>query len=119
MHYRTLLANRTAREARDAMEKSDAVVRFLRTLARAFPKIFSKLGGRRKDASEAGLTALSDTELEKRIAATKSAMRPIPPETRKARRFMMEQLVSRGYSRQEIAERFGVSVKTVYNILKP
>jgi putative transposase len=118
LRYGELLADRTAREAKDALENSDAVARFLEMMARVFPNIFSKLGGGQKDASQRGLDALSDGELEERIAAIKAATRPMPPESRKARRFMMEQLVSRGFSRREIAERFGVSVKTVHNILK-
>jgi putative transposase len=40
------------------------------------------------------------------------------PETRKAKKFLIEQLIARGFNRKEIAERLGVSRKTVYNILK-
>jgi len=40
------------------------------------------------------------------------------PESRKAKKYLIEQLVARGYKRDEIAERLGVSRKTIYNILK-
>jgi len=40
------------------------------------------------------------------------------PESRKAKKYLIEQLVARGHKRGEIAERLGVSRKTIYNILK-
>jgi len=40
------------------------------------------------------------------------------PETQKAKKHLIEQLIARGYKRGEIAERLGISRKTVYNILK-
>jgi len=39
------------------------------------------------------------------------------PETRLAKKYLIEQLISRGYKKEEIAQRLGVSRKTVYNIL--
>jgi AraC-like DNA-binding protein len=41
------------------------------------------------------------------------------PETRAAVRHLIEQLISRGYRREEIAQRLGVSRKTLYNLLRP
>jgi DNA-binding NarL/FixJ family response regulator len=36
-----------------------------------------------------------------------------------AKRFLIQQLIARGYKRKEIAEKLNVSVKTIYNILHP
>ncbi|NIV11382.1 MAG: helix-turn-helix domain-containing protein, partial [Aliifodinibius sp.] len=33
-------------------------------------------------------------------------------------KYLIEQLISRGYTRKEIAEMLGVSRKTIYNLLK-
>ena len=38
--------------------------------------------------------------------------------TQKARRFLIEQLIARGYKREDIAGMLDVSVKTAYNTLK-
>jgi putative transposase len=44
--------------------------------------------------------------------------RPIElPKDKEARRYLIEQLLSRGYTRREIAKRLGLSRKTVYNIM--
>ena len=40
------------------------------------------------------------------------------PEQRKAKKYLIEQLLSRGFTRKEIAHKLGISRKTVYNILK-
>ena len=116
--YRELLADSAAREAKDALEERGAVPRLMEKLSLVFPKIFAAL--REKDPSESktAFAMLSEAELQEKISTIRLGSRPMQPKTREARRFMMEQMVSRGYSRQEIAERFGVSVKTVYNILK-
>jgi len=46
------------------------------------------------------------------------ALASADPQSRKAKRFLIEQLISRGFKRHEIADRLGISRKTVYNILK-
>jgi putative transposase len=38
------------------------------------------------------------------------------PATLKAKKYLIEQLIARGYTRREIAEKLGVSRKTIYNI---
>ena len=44
--------------------------------------------------------------------------RPIElPKNKEARRYLIEQLLSRGYTRKEIAKRLSISRKTVYNII--
>ncbi|MBW1719759.1 MAG: response regulator transcription factor, partial [Deltaproteobacteria bacterium] len=42
----------------------------------------------------------------------------ISPDEKKARKFLVEQLIARGYKRKDIATKLGISVKTVYNIFK-
>jgi putative transposase len=58
-----------------------------------------------------------ETELEERIAAfTKGRIHPLPRD-KEAKRYLVEQLISRGFTRKEIAQKLGVSRKTLYNLL--
>jgi len=56
---------------------------------------------------------------EERMAALSREGFGRRPETRAAVRHLIEQLISRGYRREEIAQRLGVSRKTLYNLLRP
>jgi len=40
------------------------------------------------------------------------------PEDKRARKFLIEQLIARGFKREEIAAKLGVSRKTIYNTMK-
>jgi putative transposase len=40
------------------------------------------------------------------------------PKSKIARKFIIEQLIARGFKRSEIAKKLSVSRKTIYNILK-
>jgi len=56
-------------------------------------------------------------ELEKQIEAVRTGQVSNKPESKKAKKHLIEQLIARGYKRGEIAERLCLSRKTVYNIL--
>jgi putative transposase len=60
---------------------------------------------------------LSLGELEKRLAALKQTPLLQSPETREAKRYLVQQLIARGYNRREIAQKLNISRKTVYNLL--
>jgi putative transposase len=102
----------------DVLEQTDAVRQLRKALARVFPAVFSSLGKKRHIAQRTGLELLNEEELEQTIRAMKARNTRISPETKKAWRFLTEQLIARGYKRDDIAAILGVSVKTVYNILK-
>jgi len=71
------------------------------------------------EGSEIGVvTQYTMEELEKQIEIVGKEHNSRSPESKKAKKYLIEQLISRGYKRSEIAERLGVSRKTVYNILK-
>ncbi len=58
-----------------------------------------------------------ETELERRIDAfAKGRIHPLPRD-KEAKRYLVEQLISRGFARREIAQKLGVSRKTIYNLL--
>jgi putative transposase len=109
--YLELLMRSVKLDVGDALEQADAVPRLRKTLCRIFPSIFSMVGGRKHIPDRIGVSLLDEEEIEKQIAAKAS------PQSAGARRFLIQQLIARGYKRQEIAEKLNVSVKTVYNIL--
>lgn len=102
----------------DVLEQTDAVRQLRKALARVFPAVFSRIGKKKQIAQRTGLELLDEEDLEQSIRAIKPRNRKVSPETKKAWRFLMEQLIARGYKREDIAAMFGVSVRTVYNMLK-
>lgn len=78
----------------------------------------ARVGKKKQIAQRTGLDLLDEEDLEKSIRALSKTNTRISPETKKARLFLIEQLVARGYKRADIAYMLGVSVKTVYNLLK-
>lgn len=116
--YSNLLQKSMSISVGDLLEQPDAVEHLRKALVRAFPTIFSSVARKRHIAKRTGLNLLDEEDVKQAIHAMKAKSKRITPETRKARRFLMEQLIARGYKREEIAAMLGVSVKTVYNTLK-
>lgn len=116
--YSQLLDKSVSLAQGDVLEQSDAVRDLLRALARIFPGLFSAVAKKRQIAQRTGLELLDEKELEENIRGTSAWSNKKSPETKEARRFLIEQLIARGYKREDIAAAFGISVKTVYNALK-
>jgi putative transposase len=109
--YLDLLMRSTKLEIDDALEQADAVTRFRKALTRISPSIFSDIGSQKHIPVRTGVFLLDEEEIEKQIASATL------PEGINAKRFLIQQLIARGYKRQEIAEKLDLSTKTVYNIL--
>ena len=116
--YSDLLDKSLSLAPGDVLEQADSVRQLRKTLARVFPGVFSSVGKKKQIAKRTGMELLEEEELEQGVRAMKTRNMRITPETKKARRFLMEQLIARGYKREDIAAMFGVSVRTVYNMLK-
>ena len=116
--YADLLDKSNKVEVEDALEKTDAVTAFRKILAQRFPDIFSSFKKKKNIQHRTGLEMLDDEEIEKAIESMKDRRVRISPEEKRARRYLIEQLIARGYKRKEIAEKFGVSRKTIYHFLK-
>jgi len=58
-----------------------------------------------------------ETELDERIASFVESRIHSLPTDKAARKYLVEQLISRGFSRREIARKLGISRKTIYNLL--
>ena len=115
--YRDLLNRGKQVETTQVFEQEDVIDRFRASLAGLFPALFRRMVSRNRTMEAAGLELLSTEALDEQIDNLKGSSFTRDPETRLAKKFLVEQLISRGYKRGEIAERLGVSRKTVYNIL--
>ena len=116
--YKLLLNKGIELKTEHVLEKEDAVERFRSKLASIFPFIFKRVDKTKQVAKSSGIDLMGQDELEEQIEAVNMSHFPDKPETRKAKKYLIEQLIARGYKRSEIAERLSVSPKTIYNILK-
>lgn len=116
--YRQLLEKGTKLPIDIAQTQEGGVEHFKQKLLAAFPKIFGKMSTAKTVARIAGKEILNIEELERQIDETAAHYRTRKPGSRQAIKFLIEQLVARGFKRSEIAERLHISPKTVYNILK-
>lgn len=117
--YHLMLNRGNMLEPGHVLEQEDAIERFRHKLSSLFPLLFRRIAKKKEVARTSGLDLLDIELLEKEIQGLrKGCCSARKPETREAKKYLIEQLVARGYARGEIAERLGVSRKTVYNILK-
>jgi putative transposase len=117
--YSELLDRSVTLAKGDVLEEAEVVAKLRKSLVRVFPALFSSVGKKRQIAQRTGLELLDEEEIVETIRSMKDRGKRIAPETKKARRFLAEQLIARGYKREAIAGMFGVSAKTLYNTLKP
>lgn len=116
--YRLLLRNGGGIPSGHVLEQEDAIERFRERLAKTFPRLFDLFGMRKNaTAEQAGKDLLSQEILNERIEELRREHRPGKPVSRQARKFVVEQLIARGFTRTEVAARLNVSRKTVYNWL--
>lgn len=113
-NYRQMLEKCRNIDAEMIFEKPNALHGFRSRLAVLFPQIFRSIHGIHKVA---GAKSLDPEELEERIEAVLSGKVGIKPESAKAMKFFIEQMISRGFAKTEIAQLLGISRKTVYNLL--
>jgi len=116
--YRLLLKQGSELAAAHVLEQEDAIERFSSKLASIFPSIFRRVNDRKQVIKSFDLGLLDMEELERKIEDLKEGRNYNALESKKARKYLIEQLIARGYKRIEIAERLGLSRKTVYNLLK-
>ena len=116
--YRRLLMRGVGIETEPVLEKEDAIDRFCSKLVSMFPRLFKQVDAKKHVSSASGMDLLSMEALEKQIEDMKNKRFPANnPKSKTAKKFIIEQLIARGYKRIEIAEKLGMSRKTIYNIL--
>jgi len=116
--YTTLLERGGRLDAGQVLEQENAIERFCSQLALMFPSLFRIIAREKHIAEFSGIDLPDLKELEAQAATISKNQFPGRPKSNRARKHLIEQLISRGYKRGEIAQRLGISRKTVYNILK-
>ena len=116
--YGNLLRKGVPQGKEDVIEQTNAILKLQKALVRIFPSVFSGIEKSKQISQHTGIDLLDEEQLARRITEMKAGFPTISPDTQKGRRFLIEQLIARGYKRYEIADRLGISIKTVYNTLK-
>jgi len=116
--YKDMLHRSNSLKAGNVMEQEDSIEHFRKKLASIFPDFFKMVSEKKEIARISGIEMLNWEELESQIEYSRTAGWSSKPLDQKAKKYMVEQLIARGYKRAEIAEKIGVSIKTIYNILK-
>jgi len=111
--YREILDEGRKMKMGEVLEDRRAIHDLQTNLSGVF-HLFRKLAGLRKDAPP---KHWGDSELDERIASfAEGRIHPLPSD-KAGKKYLVEQLISRGFTRQEIAQKLGISRKTVYNLL--
>jgi putative transposase len=114
--YKLLLQQACGLKIDEVLEAEGAINRLQEKLKKLVPTVWKGIT-RGRLGNPKGIDLLDSEELSRRIEALKVKGRLSRVESRKARKYLIEQLIARGFKRNEIANRLGVSVKTVYNYL--
>lgn len=115
--YSLLVKQGSDIETGEVLEQEDVIDRLRTKVAAVFPSIFQYVERKRKIAEMTKMDLLGFDEIERKIEEVRIDT-STKPESRKAKKFLIEQLRSRGFKQKEIAERLGISRKTVYNLSK-
>ncbi len=108
--YRQLLSRAAFIRAGEVWEKPGVMNSFKADLA----KLIAGLPVFKKEND-----ILDENAIDKKIAELREKGRLRYPQEIKARKYLIEQLKSRGFTIREIADRFGVSTRTLYTTLTP
>lgn len=113
--YKKLLFDSMVIKASDILEDQEAIHLFQAQISKlpGFKNVvqmfFKKFSDKQKQKTSHNFFELLNELAEKR---------PIQlPKDKTARKYLMDQLLSRGYTQKEIAKRLNISRKTVYNII--
>lgn len=111
--YREMLEEGRKIKIGEVLEDRQAIHDLQTNLSSVF-HLFRKLARLRKvDAPK----HWRDSELDERITTfVEGPIHPLPSD-KAAKKYLVEQLISRGLTRREIAQKLGVSRKTIYNLL--
>jgi len=116
-NYREILQKAHGTEPDNALEQEGAIEKFCVRLAEIFPRLFGRLGSKKsRNVTENGPSILELTRLEHELQQVDFS-RSRSMESKRAKKYIVEQLLARGFKKTDIARRLGISRITVYNIL--
>ncbi|NWF56386.1 MAG: transposase [Syntrophaceae bacterium] len=111
--YNELLDRGRELDSGNVLEDERAIERFRSLLKNAFPPFLFKF--RKKRSEPAGVFSSDFSADELDDFENLRGLRK--PESMAAKKYLVEQLLARGYTRTQIADNLGISRKTVYNLL--
>ena len=112
--YRELLRKSLNYHIEEALEEKSAIGKFSIWIRKNFPDLIKQSKYSEEDLLPEGYA--SDSEINEIILDLRKKKRLTKPDDIKARKFAIEQLKSRGFSVQEIADYMEISRATIYNI---
>lgn len=116
--YRKMLSRGTELNMGQVLEQEDAVEEFCSKVKSLFPRHFERIKKKKKIDQLSGIDLLVLEEIDERIENMKKDGLFHRPESGKAKKYLIEQLIARGFKRSDIGQRLGISRKTIYNILR-
>lgn len=111
--YGKLLEQGKAIKSENILENERAIERFMISLKGLRMPFFSGFPKKDEDTS----ATHSDDSLEEKIVNFGNIHKLRKPESMKSKKYLVEQLISRGYTISQVADHLGITRKTVYNIL--
>ncbi len=117
-NYKMLLKHGIKIETGQVLEEENSIEHFGSKLKAMFPKLFKQVEQKKKIKNPYDIELLDMKTLENKIEEMKKDPVANTPKSKRAKKYLIEQLLARGFKKIEVAERLGVSRKTVYNILK-
>jgi putative transposase len=111
--YREMLEEGRKIRMGEVLEDRQAIHDLQTSLSSVF-HLFRKMARLRKAD---GPKHWRDSELDERITTFVEGRVQALPSDKAAKKYLVEQLISRGFTRREIAQKLGVSRKTIYNML--
>lgn len=115
--YEMILREGADAKQDNSFEKKGAVEKFCFILSEMFPTIFKRISKAWSSCNEDQGQNILVTPVEQLTMEFQDFPATRQPETRKARKYIVQQLLARGFKKTEIAAQLNISRCTVYNIL--
>ena len=115
--YEMILREGAGAKQENLFEKRGAVEKFSFVLREMFPTIFKRISKTWSPGQEDQNQNILFTPVEQLTREFQDIPASRKPETRKARKYVVQQLLARGFKKTEIAAKLNISRNTVYNIL--
>jgi putative transposase len=111
--YGKLIKNATGVKSDDILEDEQAIEKFIGFLKTKSVHLFSTINEPKNKISPLPPFNL----LEESIMGFENLRVSKTPQNMKAKKYLVEQLIARGYTNTQVADRLGITRKTVYNLL--
>ena len=115
--YSRILQKGQGSEPENALEQEGAIEMFCKVLSGLFPSLFRKVAEKKSTSMEPAEDILELTSLQTLLHEVQTGPAKAP-HSKEARRYLVQQLLARGFKKTQIADQLGISRGTVYNILK-